>query len=161
LGNGVILSTVKNGVFLASQNNRKIFSGIQIAIGKRSHQADLFAHSDIQGIRHSDLVRLVAYLELALTLAISDADLEKFSLSLFNSKKNPLLTIQVVSRCIESEDQGYLRIRFYLYSVIQKHRVDNECLEIEETSTTNDIYSFISSMKAFLSKLPRKASDKP
>lgn len=145
--------------YLASQNNRKIFSGIQIAIGKTSHQTDLFTNSNIQGIRHSDLVRLVAYLELALTSAINDADLEKFSLSLFNSKKNPLLSIQVVSRCLESEEKAYLKIRFRLYSMIQKNRVDNEYFDIEETSRVSDIYLFISSIKSFLSELPIKASD--
>ena len=47
--------------FLASLSNRKIFSGIQIAVGEPSHQGDSFTKSDVQGIRHSDLVRLVAY----------------------------------------------------------------------------------------------------
>jgi hypothetical protein len=69
-------------------SNRKIFSGIKIAIGKQPHHADFLTQSDPQGIRHSDLVRLVAYLELAATSAISNTDLEKFTLSLFDSKKN-------------------------------------------------------------------------
>lgn len=142
--------------FLASLSNRKIFSGIQIAIGKPSHQPDSFTKSDVQGIRHSDLVRLVAYLELVLTSVISDADLEKFTLSLFDSTKNPLFDIQIFSRCIDSED---LKIRFRLYPSIQKNNVNNRCSDIEDTSNVSDIYSFTLSIREFLSKLPKKESD--
>lgn len=142
--------------FLASQSNRKIFSGIQIAIGKTLYQTDLFTNSDIQGIRHSDLIRLVAYVELALTSAISDSDLEKFSLSLFNSKKNPLLNIKIFPRYIKTEK---LKIRFRLYLGINEYSTDNKYLDIEDTSSISEIYSFTSSIREFLSQLPQKTSE--
>ena len=146
--------------FLASLSNRKIFSGIQLAIGEPSHHADLFAKSNVQKIRNSDLVRLVAYLELALASAIDDADLEKYTLSLFNSTKSHLFDIQVFSRPIGVEDKGDLKIRFRLYSGIQGDSVDNGCLDIEDMSSVDDIYSFTSSIRVFLSELPIKEPDK-
>jgi hypothetical protein len=141
--------------FLASLTNRKIFSGIHIAIGKmaNSHQAELLAKSNAQEIRHSDLVRLVAYLGLALKSAISNVDLERISLLLFDSKRNPLFDIKILSKCIELDG---LKIRFRLCLDVKENDTDRRYFDIEDTATRSDINSFVSSIQEFLSKLPRK-----
>jgi hypothetical protein len=141
---------------LFSQNKiRKVFSGIQILIGKPSHHSVIFAKSNVGLIRHDDLVRLVAYLELALTAEINDSDLEEFVFSLFYANSH-LLDIQALSRSIESEGEKNIKIRFRLYSPLKENNRDYEHLDIEDTLSTSNIYSFTSSIREFLFETVKK-----
>jgi len=81
--------------FLVCQSRSKRFSRIMITISQTSYQVDLLVKSNVQGVEYRDLIRLVSYLELVVTSVISDADLEKTTLSLRNSNWSNLLDIKV------------------------------------------------------------------
>lgn len=141
---------------LFSQNKlRKVFSGIQVLIGRPQNHSVVFAKSNVGLIRHDDLVRLVAYLELALTPEINNADLEEFVFSLFYANSH-LLDIQVLSRSIDSTGKTDIKIRFRLYSPIQDNNINDEHLDIEDTLNTSSIYYFTSLIREFLSDVTVK-----
>jgi hypothetical protein len=82
---------------------------------------------------------------------ISDADLEKFTLSL--NENHHLLEIHAFSRCLESNSLN-IRLRLYLNNC--KDNLDNEYWDIEDTLSISNIYPFTSSIREFLSQLPKK-----
>jgi hypothetical protein len=150
---------------LQSMSNRKIFDRIQITTGALVEQPDSsLSKSSIQAIRHSDLVRLIAYFELVLEAKINEVDLEEFSLPVHNSKGNILFVVRMLPRwnvsCKEKED---LRIHFRFNSEAHEDKVDAQFLNIEDDVSVDEIKIFNRSLKAFLSQLtesnPSNAAD--
>jgi hypothetical protein len=146
-------------IFLLSTQNKtnKIFNGIQILINKNLTPAVFFAKSNAGLIRHNDLFRLIAYLELAIEPTTNKIDLEEYIFSLFYTS-SPLLDLQVISHSLESEGERNIKLRFRLYSPIQEDNIDNEYLEIVDTFNAGNIYSFTSSVRDFLLELSMKES---
>jgi hypothetical protein len=135
---------------LFSQNRtRRVFSGIKIIIGQSLEPITFFAKSHVGITRHNDLIKLVAYLELAIVPTTDDNDLKRFILSL-SYPHSSLLSIQLISRSIELKEIKSIKIRIRLYSPIQEDSPDSEYLEIEDTLSTSNIHSFVASVKDFL-----------
>jgi len=105
--------------FLGNESNRKTYCRyclMMINISKTSYKIDSLAQCSTQRIEDFQLVRLVAYLELVSEFVISDADLEKFTLSL--NENHHLLEIHAFSRCLESNSLN-IRLRLYLTHIQQ------------------------------------------
>ena len=114
-----------------------------------------FFKSNVQGIMYSDLIYLVAYLELALNSAFNSAAFETFTLDFVNSVREPLLETKIVSNT-KWESEEYLKIRLRVYSGHQEESKKHDYLEIQGTATTTNVQSFTSSIRDFLSELPKK-----
>jgi hypothetical protein len=147
-------------LFLLFSQNRiiNVFSGIQILIIKPPHHSIVFAKSNVGLVRYDDLIRFVAYLELALTPEINDADLEEFVFPLFYANSR-LLDIQVISRFIEPNAERNIKIRFRLCSLLRQISINSDYLDIEDTLNASNIHVFTSSIREFLSELIIKKLD--
>jgi hypothetical protein len=141
---------------LASLNDRKVCSGIQIGISQQVHQETLFFRSKPQAIRHLFLVRLIAYLEQALASAIPAADLEIFKLALPNAKKNPLFEIRI--HPIPSNSNEFA-IQLSFERSFPNQSEDTQWVTIEDSTSTSQIYSFIASIREFLTELSTTVVD--
>ena len=139
---------------LSSLSSRKVFSGIQVVDNQLPRHPHLKVHSSgIQAIRNTDLIRLVAHLELALTSEISTTDLKNFTLEVYNSRRSFLFNVQIFPEENESEvDSFNLFFRFYPETFRGK-KGGNKYL-VSGVSNANDIYLFTSSVRDFLSRLP-------
>ena len=113
-----------------------------------------FFKSNVQGIMYSDLINLVAYLKLAVKSDFNSAAFETFTLNFVNSAREPLLETKIVSKT-KWESEEYLKIRLRVYSGHQEKSKKHDYLEIQGTATNTNVQSFTSSIREFLSELPR------
>lgn len=134
-----------------------MYSIVQIIASTTLHPSNSpFFRSKVQAIRYYDLIHVVAYLKLALDSAFENTDLETFTLNLLNSGGEPLVDIQVLSQIIKSREEDSLKIRFRMYLDTEEENKEPDYLEIKGTATASNIQSFISSIRDFISELPRK-----
>lgn len=128
----------------------------RIVVPKTWDRSDLIAESTTHGIYNYSLLRLVAYLELIVTAEkLSDSDLAEYSFYEHGQAKAPWIYVQVVSKCIKTENEINLKIRFLLNSGKQPDPGKSEYWEVEESASAKDILSFTSSIKTFMSKFPK------
>jgi hypothetical protein len=134
-----------------------MFGIIQILTKPASHSSPSFAKSSVQAIKYENLVDIIAYLELALASAFDDTDLKIFTLNLLNSSGGePLLDIQVLSKLLNFNEKDSLKIRLRMYLETEEENKTYDYLEIKGTATASNIKSFITSIRHFLSELPRR-----
>ncbi|MBC6479542.1 MAG: hypothetical protein GDA56_18940 [Hormoscilla sp. GM7CHS1pb] len=140
--------------WLVSLRDRRISVGSQVAVGQLSG-SEFLGKSDQLALSYSKIIRIVPYLEIPLESAFDIAEMEKYML-IVGHQKRPMFKIKVPDNSLSIEGEKLLKIRFWLYFTSPGNEGDRALIEIEDFATATDIYAFTSSIREFLSELPRK-----
>ena len=129
---------------LFTQANIGTFSGIRIVEIISQENKRILAKSIWQKIQIHFLSEIVAYLEVCKDLVRSNGQIEEFVLSPYNYDHKNIFHLQVLSGTINSENQGFLKLKFCWNANQDKEYLESpdNYIELEGLVSFEDIDKF-------------------